>query len=209
MGFNTKGLDTTEKKGASQYFGYGEQELKINKFEVKTAKTGAKNVTLYMETRPINAALLPDFEPHADATSGGQIGKCSMYQYWLKDVNDENSESHQKFMRDIGTIADKMGVRSQIDAITANDFDAYVETLNSILTGKYKFWKIVVEEYFREGKAPGTKYSLGRYSKENICCADEKGKVKFDKENSYDYKKMETPDSTPLDTKKVTDDLPF
>ncbi len=211
MGFKTRGVDTTETQGASQYFGYGEQELMINSLEVKTASTGSKKVILHMESRPIDTQKLPGFTPHEDSTNGGQIGRVSMHTAWLKDVDDENSEAHKKFIKDIGTIADKMGVRDQVDSITATEFDNYVEALNGILTGKFKFWKITVEEYHREGKSPGTSYSLGRYSKASICCANEKGKVKFNKEDAYDYKKVVPVDNTALDTASAPpkNDLPF
>ena len=205
MAFNSTGIKVEEKKSASQYFGYGEQELKINKLEVQTSKTGSKKVVLHMESRPVNTNSYPDFKPHAEATNNGQIGKASMHGYWLKDVNDTNSDSHKLFMKDVVLISDKMGVREKLDAISANDFDDYVNQLNNVITGVYKFWKINVEEYPREGKQPGTKYSLGRYSKETICVADVPGKIKFDKNNAYDYKKIEAPVSTP----ESSDGLPF
>lgn len=205
MAFNTTGVKSEEKKAASQYFGWGEQELKINKFEVQTSKTGSKKVVLHMESRPVSTSTYPDFKAHADSTNGGQIGKASMYGYWLKDVNDENSPSHKMFQKDVVLIAEKMGVREKLDNISAEDFDDYVNKLNSVLTGVYKFWKITVEEYPREGKQPGTKYALGRYSKETICVADVPGKIKFDKNNAFDYKKVEAPAESTQDT----DGLPF
>jgi hypothetical protein len=202
--FKTAGVDTTEKQTASQFMGYGEQEAKINKIEIKTSSKGSQNIVLNMETRPIDTTKLKGFTPHTDSTNGGQIARVNMYNFWQKELEVENSANNQKFVRDLGLIADKLGVRAQLDDVQADSLQDYIQKLNSVLTGKFLFWKIVVEEYSRPDKSPGLNYSLGRWSKESIACATERGKIKFDKENNFDYKKAEAPVEA-----EVTNDLPF
>ena len=205
MGFSSKGVDSAEKKGISQFFAFGAQELMINGLEVKTSGTGSKNIQFNMETRPVNTSTYPDYKTHADAKNGGQIGRANMYAVWQKDLDVQDSQNNVKFIRDISLIADKLGVRTQLDAINTDSFDEYVAQASAVLSnGTYRWYKVCVEEYPRDGKAAGQKYWLGRYSKETIVCAETADKVKFDKTNSYDYKKAETPV-----TPEVTNDMPF
>lgn len=212
MSFGTKGVDTTEKVGASQFMGYGEQEAKINSITIKTSGTGSKNIVFNMETRPIDTSKLKGFTPHADATNGGQVGRVQMYSYWQKTLATEGGEDSLKFSKDIGYIADKLGVREQVDAIQASSLEEYVEKLNGVLTSKFLFWKIVVQEYSKPAGGVGLNYSLGTWPAAKgehrfIACSNLPGKVKFDKENSFDYKKAEAP--AEVTSNGTTDDLPF
>lgn len=210
--FSTAGINTEEKKSVSQFMGYAEQEAKINSISVKTSGKGSKNIVFNMETRPVDTVANKGFTPHADATAGGQIARINMYSFWQKDLDVEGSDNNKKFVTDIGYLADKLGVRAKVDAITGvSSLEEYVEKLNSILTNIYRFWKITVEEYAKSTGGVGRNYSLGTWPASKgehrfICCADKAGMVKFNPQ--YDYKKAEVPQEASTGTGDSSD-LPF
>ncbi len=204
MNFTSKGVQVTEEKGVSSFLGFGIKELKINRFELKESKKGSTKVIIHMETRPIDTAKYPKFTKAEDSTNGGQVGRVENSKYWMKD-----DEHYQQFIKDMCMLADKLGVREELDKIdTGDDFPGYVNALNNVLTGKFKWFKITAEEYAREGKKPGTNLHLGRYSKATPAISDVPEKLKFDMNDAYDYKKLEQADQTALDKPKIVSD-PF
>lgn len=195
MGYSTKGVNTTQETGVGSYFGHGIKELMINSFELKESKNGSHLVVLHMETRPIDMARYPKFTPAEGATAGGQIGRVNNSKYYMN-----KPEYYDQFVKDMGMIADKIGVREQLDSIdTGDDFPAYVNALNGVLTGKFAWYKITSEKYYREGKAPGTILHLGRYSKSSLAVTQDKTKLKFNEDDPFDVKPLETADNTALD----------
>jgi hypothetical protein len=58
---------------------------------------------------------------------------------------------YQDFMRQIGVIADKLGVRPQVDAVTASTIEEYIAKVSPFLVGKFLWWNIGGEEY-KEGR---------------------------------------------------------
>ena len=102
MGFGTKGIDTAERSGVSKYLHHGIVVAKINSIVVEKARsTESRRIVFNLEGKPIEDK---SFEGVDGAK--GQIGKMS--------TNYMNSDkSYQDFIRQIGVIADKLGVRAQ------------------------------------------------------------------------------------------------
>lgn len=198
----TRGVTAKDTRKMSPYLQYGVQNLRINAIEVKTAKTGSKQCIFSMESRPVT---VEGFEGVDGAQ--GQVGKVNFPQFWLKP---DNADAMSSFFEQVALIGDKLGVRAQIDAVDYQDFDSYIAAITPIIKNRYAWWKLVVEEYEREGKDPGKKLAIPRWG---FIANEMEGEshLKFDKSKSYDYKELKdtakSADRTPMDT--VKDDLPF
>lgn len=199
----TRGLTPKDTRKMSPYIQFGIQNLRINAIEVRTAKTGAKQCVLSMESRPVT---VPGFEGIDGAQ--GQVGKVYFPQYWLKL---DNADALQSFFEQVALIGDKLGVRDAIDAIDFTSFDDYISRITPIIKNRYAWWKLVVEEYEREGKDPGKKLALPKWG---FVANEAEGEshLKFDKSKGYDYKAVgstsTSADATALDA-VAKDDLPF
>jgi hypothetical protein len=146
--FSTKGVDTTERSPVSRYLNYGINLAKINSITVEKAKTtDSKKVVFFLEGAPIND---PTFQGIDGAK--GCIGK-------MKSNFMNSDKSYKDLLRQIGIIADKAGVRPQIDAIVDTTIEGYIEQASKFITGKYLWWNIGAEEW-EEGK---TSLHLNKY----------------------------------------------
>lgn len=193
MMFTTKGLNTEKK--LSKYVSYGNHYLKINNIEVKTAMSGSKQLIFHMETPAITAE---GFVPEEGFK--GQVGKVAFPGSYLKL---DNEKAVKEFNTAIGTIADTLGVRTDLDKINVETFDEYITAITPILTGKYAWWALSGEEYIKSDGKIGTKLKVRRYK---FISSDEKGESglgTFDASLAYNLKKAEKPDAKPKD------DLPF
>lgn len=211
--FSSQGLETEEKRGLGKYIGYGIQKLKINDIEVKTASTGKKQCIFYVETPRIT---VQGFEPETTATAGGQVGKVRFPKIWV-DPNDDGSsydESTRKkkylmpdMIHDIAVICDKLNLRGKLDQINTSTFEEYIEQVKPLLVNKFLWFKISGEEYLKQNQKKGIQLSIPRYG---FVASESEGPdhLVFDKNKVFDYKAVETPDSTNLDT-KGSGDLPF
>lgn len=190
MSFSTKGVNTEEKRGISQFLTYGVQMAMITGLDVKTAQSGRKMFSLHMESPKVTDQ---GFEPHADAKQGGKIGKVQFTIY----MDDKDAASAEELIKNIGIIADKLGVREKVDAIEANDAENYLKAVLPILRGKFAWWAITAEEYFN--KEDKVRYNLGLRRFGFIASMEEgEGHLKpFDKNDKYDYKPVAVPSIDP------------
>lgn len=133
------------------------------------------------------------------------------FEGWLVDRNDENgpkfkgqsskvmattwTDQHaetnvmkNEIMYKLTIIAEQLGIRSELNTITAKTLEEWVEQAINILKGNdlYFFLKGTEEEY--NGKKI-VKLSLPKYK---FCSADESKLDKFDKNNKYHYKALES-----------------
>lgn len=194
----------TEDKKVSQYLTYGNQEVMITGFEIKTATTGSKQVTFKME----GPCAEPGFTPHQEAQFGGRIGKVRFSSYF-----QDGSQGAQDFQRDIQVIADKLGLKDKIVTITAKSLEEYVEKVVSLLGGKSFYLSITGEEYAREGKQPGILLGKRRYGFAASIAEGLTHLKPFDKTSPYDYKPLVVADREPVavggDIPASALDLPF
>lgn len=138
--FSTKGVDTTERSPVSKYLNYGINLAKINSMVVeKASSTDSKKVIFFLEGMPVND---PTFQGVDGAK--GCVGK-------MRSNYMNSDKAYQDFLRQIGIIADKAGVRPQIDAITDSTIEGYISQASKFICGKYLWWNIGAEEW-AEGK---------------------------------------------------------
>ncbi len=194
---STKNIDTTkETRGANQFISYGIGKYKITDIEVKTSSKNSKQCILHMETPPVN---VPDFQGYNGAL--GQIGKAKMPKTWL--VNEDHLK---EFMKNIAIIGDKLGKRTQIDALSLNglqDLESYVTQVKAVIGNKFLYWKLAAEVYFTsEGKKRESLF-IPRYQ---FVASLEEGPdhLKFDKDSIYDYVPAEVPDNQTVDVDPFT-----
>lgn len=195
--FSTKGKDTTERSGVSQFLTYGLQMATITGFTSRVAQSGKKTYSLNLEGPKVTEA---GFEAHQDAKLGGKIGRAQFTIY----IDPTNEKSVNEVMTNIGIIADKLGVRDQVDAVVAEDLDSYLNKAIVIFRGKYAHWGITAEEYEKPDGKVGIVNKLRRYG---FIASMEEGEAHlrpFDKTNIYDYKPLAAPSKDP-DVDAVTE----
>lgn len=186
MMFTTKGLNTEKK--LSKYVSYGNHYLKINDIEIKTAMSGSKQLIFHMETPEVKAEGFTPEEGYK-----GQVGKVAFPGSYLKM---DNEKAVKEFNTAIGTIADTLGVRAELDNINVETFDEYVQAITPILTNKYAWWALSGEEYIKSDGKIGTKLKVRRYKFISSTEKGESGLGAFDASVSYNLKKAEKPDTT-------------
>ena len=136
MSFGTKNLDTTERVSISKYLNHGINKAKINNILVEKAKnTESKRIVIFLEGEAVSDK---GFEGIDGAK--GRVGKMTT-SYMKTDAQ------YQDFMRQIGVISDKLGVRAEVDAITATTIEEYIAKVLPHLTGKLLWWNIGGEEW--------------------------------------------------------------
>ena len=193
----------TEDKKVSQYITCGNQELIITGYEIKTASTGSKQVIFKVEG-PCNE---PNFTAHEDAKFNGRIGKVKFSSYFK-----DGSQGAQDFQKDVQIIADKLGLKDQVVAITANSLEEYVEKVVALIGGKAFYMSVTGEEYAREGKAPGVTLGKRRYGFAASIAEGINHLKPFDKTNIYDFKPLVLADAEPAianSSSNLGSDLPF
>ncbi len=129
-----------------------------------------------MEGRPVTT---PGWQGEDGAA--GQIGK-------VRSSYMKSDESYNNFLTDIGIIADKIGIRAQVDAIKAENFDDYINQLNKYITGKYLWLVVTGEEYPKQDGTTGVVLHFRRYG---FVASQAEGKdhlKPFDKGNKWDFK---------------------
>ena len=199
--FSTKGVNTQDSRKVSKYFSYGIHQLFIYGVEIKTASTGSKQLTFLMETAPVN---VDGFEP--EAGHKGQVGRVAFPGSFIKL---EDSKAIEEFNKNIGIIADKLGVRKQLDEVTAPDFDSYVDKITPLFVGKPAWWAIAGEEYLKADGKTGVRLKTRRYSFVASLSEGQNHLEKFDPSKAYNFKPVAKPDADSVPAAGMTNDLPF
>jgi len=200
--FSTKGVNTQDSKKVGKYFSYGIHQLSIYDIEIKTASTGSKQLTLMMETQPVTTE---GFEP--EMGHRGQVGRVAFPGTFLKL---DDTRAVEEFNKSVGIIADKLGVRKQLDEINAADFDSYIQAIKPLFVNKFAWWAIAGEEYIKADGKTGVRLKTRRYS---FIASLEEGQnkiEKFDPSKTYNFKPAVKPDADSVPASVVVnDDLPF
>lgn len=197
MSFSTKGVNTEEKRGVSQFLSYGLNMAALTGFEARGSRTGKKMINLNFEGPKITEE---GFQAHQDAKMGGKIGRVQFTIY----VDENNADQVKEIVTRVGIIADKLGVREKVDAVEAADLESYFKAVLPILRGKYAWWAITAEEYVNAEQK--VRYNLGLRRFGFIASMEEgEGHLNpFDKSNPYDYKAVAAPSKDP-DVDPVTE----
>lgn len=141
-GFSTKGVDTKERQSISKYLTYGINKAAISNMVVEKAKnTGSKRITFFIQGEKVEDKTFEGVDG-----AKGRVAKIQT-SYMKTDAQ------YKDFMRQVGIIADKIGVRPQVDAIAASTIEEYVSSVLPLFRSKFFWWNIAGEEWCdNEGK---------------------------------------------------------
>lgn len=131
--FSTEGVKTAEN--VSKFLSYGINFCKIVKMTVIKAKnTESRKIQFSMEGAPMGK----DFQGIDGAK--GKVGRVET-GYMKED------KAYQDFMRQVGIMADKLGVRKEVDAVKASTIEDYIAQVEPLLKGKFAWWMFGGEEW--------------------------------------------------------------
>lgn len=208
MMISTKGVNADEKGPSklSKWVSYGINELKINSIDVRVSSTGTGSFVLIfnMESPKVTT---PGFEGHE-----GALGKIGRIQFPGSYVLPNDEKKMDKLVKDLCIIADKLGVREQLDAVQWEDTDniqSYFKKVEPIFQGKYAMWKIRGEETTKADGSPSLRLSVATFKFiQSLDSYKEKPELTFDKNDKWDFKPRVQPDAVP-EGSGAKDDLPF
>jgi hypothetical protein len=186
--FNTKGQEIKTGGGTPKSLQAGVVKAHIHSGSVRTAKSGKKSLELILE-----GPAMEGFEGWAIDKNNpegpkftGQSSRVSATIY--SDQYDSDSPAKNEIIYKLLYIASELGLRDDADNVNAKSIEEWVDGVINILKGKdlYFFLKGTEEEY--NGKTI-IKLSLPRYK---FASADVSGLDKFDKNNQFHYKALQT-----------------
>jgi hypothetical protein len=185
--FNTNGQQLKEG-GVSKSIQPGVVYARIYSGKLRTSGKGDKKcLELFLETEP-----LPNFEGwpiDRNAPDGakfkGQVGRVSATM-WTDQFN-ENNLTKNEIMAKLTAIAQELGLRDQLNGITATTIDEWADKAIALVSGHFAWWFIKGTEEEYEGKTI-LKLSLPKYKYVSI---DPTKLDKFDKTNKYHFKPLE------------------
>lgn len=186
--FSTKGQEVKQGGGVQKSLQPGVVYAHIFSASVRESKnTGKKALELVLE-----GPALENFEGWTIEKGNengpkfkGQSARVSA-SMWI-DTYNETSPSKNEIMNKLSIIAVELGLKDELDAISASSIEDWVAQVSKLLQGKdlYFFLKGQEEEY--NGKTI-VKLSLPKFKFAN---ADETKLDKFDKNNQYHYKALQ------------------
>ena len=187
--FSTKGQEVKQGGGVQKSLQPGVNYAHIFSASVRESKnTGKKALELVLE-----GPVLENFEGWTLEKGNengpkftGQSARVSA-SMWIDSYN-ETSPSKNEIMNKLSIIAVELGLKDELDTISASSIEDWVAQVSKLLKGKnlYFFLKAQEEEY--NGKTI-VKLSLPKFKFAN---ADETKLEKFDKNNQYHYKALQT-----------------
>lgn len=187
--FSTKGQEVKSGSGTMKSFQPGVVYAHIYSGSVRTSKNGdKKSLELILE-----GPALENFEgwsidkndPDGPKFQGlsGRVTATIWTDKWA-DTNIANNEILHKVL----VIAEQLGLKKSVDEISANNIEDWVAQAIDILKGNDVYWFVNGKEEEYNGKTI-VKLSLPRYK---FCSLDENKLDKFDKNNKYHYRALES-----------------
>jgi len=187
MDFGTKGHEVEEKEYTSPYIKGGICVARITKIEYHTSQSGKEAVAIFHETKPVDGLV--------DET-GKTMGLKAETRWWM-------SANAWPYTKDrLVIMADKLGVRDALDAITVESAQDYAMALNSVFAGKVARWKFSEEEI--QGGLDDTGKQKNNWWKAQLSafgfCEDHtipeaESKLKWVETNKYDKKYLPESDA--------------
>lgn len=218
MNFGTEGLKTEER--VSGYLTFGINHCKIVSIQViKAGSTDSKKIRFSMEGVSEGAGF-----QGVDGAKG-KVGRVET-SYMSKP------ETYKDFMRQIGVMADKLGVRVEIDQVKALTIEDYVARVEPILKGKFAWWNFGGEEYSAgkwkllllkygfiksESEVDPSTIVMDKFAAVQINNAAGVIALRFDKKNKFHYTPFEPSQddanvpsaADAMNSNLSVDDLPF
>ena len=168
----------------SNFLSPGIHEAKIQKIEYFEAATGTPGMKITHEGKP--------------SVEGG-VGQTAETKWWLSpkawDNNGDENPPNWTTKAKVVIMADKLGLREDVDSIDITNAEEYVRALSPIFQNKAARWKFAGEEILgKEGKQNWTKAGLAGYGFIETLTTNP-SKLKFDENNKFDMKRLPAADS--------------
>lgn len=206
MDFSTRGQDV-KQGGGSKGFNAGVVQASVFDAVVKTASTGKKQLQLVLV-----GPTIPDFEgwdiDRNDASKGKHKGLSSVVSgtiYVDSTVFNNTDVNANPFLHKFVTIAKELGVKDEIDAISATSLEDWVKKAKDVVKGRPLYFFLAGAEEVYEGKTR-VKLSLPKYK---FAAADPVKLDTFDKTNKWHYKAVDVVASASTDEVSDFDSAPF
>jgi hypothetical protein len=186
--FSTQGQEVKQGGGISKTFQPGVVYAHIYGATVKESRnTGKKCLELTLEGPELEnfEGWSVDRNDENSPRFKGQSGRV-IATMWTDQHNEPNVMKND-IMYKLTVISEQLGLRSELNSISANSLEEWVAEAVKVLKGHdlYFFLKGSEEEY--NGKTI-VKLSLPKYK---FCSSDETKLDRFDKKNKYHYKALE------------------
>jgi hypothetical protein len=187
--FSTKGQEVKTGSGTMKSFQPGVVYAHIFSGNVRTSKNGdKKSLELILE-----GPELENFEGWSidkndqDGPKFKGLSSRVTATIWTDQFNETNVMKNE-ILQKLTVIAGELGLREAVDSISAASLEDWVAQAISILKGHDMYWFLKGTEEEYNGKTI-VKLSLPRYK---FASVDEARLDKFDKNNQYHYKAMQT-----------------
>jgi hypothetical protein len=187
--FSTKGQEVKTGSGQMKSFQPGVVYAHIFSGNVRTSKNGdKKSLELILE-----GPELENFEGWSidrndqDGPKFKGLSSRVTATIWTDQFNETNVMKNE-ILQKLTVIAGELGLRDAVDNISAVSLEDWVAQAISILKGHDMYWFLKGTEEEYNGKTI-VKLSLPRYK---FASVDEARLDKFDKNNQYHYKAMQT-----------------
>ena len=187
--FSTKGQEVKTTGGSDKSLQPGVAYAHIFDAKVKTSSRGDKKVL----ELTLEGPALENFEGWTIVKGDengpkykGQSARVTATM-WTDQFNETNPMKNEIMFKLISA-AIEMGLRNEIDNISAPTLESWVTQAGNILKGNYLYWFLKGTEEEYNGKTI-VKLSLPKYK---FCSLDESKLETFDKKNQYHFKALVT-----------------
>ena len=191
--FNTQGQEA-KTEFLSKSFEPGIVFAHIYGGSVRTASTGTKALELILEGPAPTSTKFEGWAIDKNDPEGpkfkGQSARVSATAY-TANFNDNNINTNE-ILKKIVIIADHVGLRSEIDALSSNpqitSIEQWVDAAIQVLKDQNLYFFLAGKEEEYNGKTI-TKFSLPKF---NFCAVSIDKLPKFDKNNKYHFSPLAT-----------------
>jgi hypothetical protein len=186
--FSTKGQEVKTTGGTAKSLQTGVVYAHIYSGQVRTSNKGDKKTLELILEGPASEGFEGWAIDKNDLEGPKFTGQSSRVSatIWTDQFNETNVTKNE-IMYKIAVIASELGLRDQIDNISASNLEEWVEKAMTMLKGNNLYWFLKGTEEEYNGKTI-IKLSLPKYK---FVSADETKLDKFDKNNQYHYKALQ------------------
>jgi len=139
--YSTAGRDggSLDQVQVRNWLGYGIHKAAITGFEIKIAQTGTEQVCLNFETPKIEKE---GFKADQKAVRGGKTAFKMAFGPYQK-----TEEQEAEFLNKIDLVAQKLGLKKEVDAISADSLVEYMTEFVAVVKMQDAYWKFIGKEY--------------------------------------------------------------
>ena len=186
--FSTKGQEVKTTGGTAKSLQTGVVYAHIYSGQIRTSNKGDKKTLELILEGPASDGFEGWAIDKNDLEGPKFTGQSSRVSatIWTDQFNETNVTKNE-IMFKIAVIASELGLRDQIDNISASNLEEWVEKAMTMLKGNNLYWFLKGTEEEYNGKTI-IKLSLPKYK---FVSADEAKLDKFDKNNQYHYKALQ------------------